>query len=108
MRHQMARVLEEGIEGSWVPLSRVVAVDRAARVAAEDFEGWREEAVTRWAQRMFRRAVECGMIRVKVSVPAPVAYFPFTDWKDSFFGDLHATGRDGADLHAEKKVVIEW
>jgi malonate-semialdehyde dehydrogenase (acetylating)/methylmalonate-semialdehyde dehydrogenase len=59
------------------------------------------------AARKFRREVECGMIGVNVSVPAPVAYFPFTGWKDSFFGDLHATGRDGVEFYTERKVVIE-
>ncbi|MBV9453066.1 MAG: aldehyde dehydrogenase family protein, partial [Rubrobacter sp.] len=58
------------------------------------------------AARKFRREVECGMIGVNVSVPAPVAYFPFTGWKDSFFGDLHATGRDGVEFYTERKVVI--
>jgi len=47
------------------------------------------------------------MIWINISVPAPVAYFPFTGWKDSFFGDLHATGRDGVEFYTERKVVIE-
>jgi hypothetical protein len=42
-----------------------------------------------------------------IRVPAPVAYFPFTGWKGSFFGDLHATGRDGVEFYTERKVVIE-
>jgi malonate-semialdehyde dehydrogenase (acetylating)/methylmalonate-semialdehyde dehydrogenase len=59
------------------------------------------------AARKFRREVQCGMIGVNISVPAPVAYFPFAGWKDSFFGDLHATGRDGIEFYTERKVVIE-
>src|SRR3712207_9045422 len=59
------------------------------------------------AARRFRREVECGMIGINISVPAPVAFFPFTGWKDSFFGDLHATGRDGVEFYTERKVVIE-
>jgi malonate-semialdehyde dehydrogenase (acetylating) / methylmalonate-semialdehyde dehydrogenase len=58
------------------------------------------------AARKFRREVQCGMIGVNVSVPAPVASFPFSGWKDSFFGDLHATGRDGVEFYTERKVVI--
>jgi malonate-semialdehyde dehydrogenase (acetylating) / methylmalonate-semialdehyde dehydrogenase len=42
-----------------------------------------------------------------IRVPAPVDYFPFTGWKDSFFGGLHATGRDGVEFYTERKVVIE-
>jgi malonate-semialdehyde dehydrogenase (acetylating) / methylmalonate-semialdehyde dehydrogenase len=59
------------------------------------------------AARKFRREIQCGMIGVNISVPAPVAYFPFTGWKDSFFGDLHATGTDGVEFYTERKVVIE-
>jgi len=40
-------------------------------------------------------------------VAAPVAYLPFSGWKESFFGDLHAQGRDAVDFYTEKKVVIE-
>ena len=36
-----------------------------------------------------------------------MAYFPFSGWKDSFFGDLHAQGRDAIDFYTEKKVVVE-
>ena len=48
---------------------------------------------------------QAGMIGVNISVPAPVAYFPFSGWRGSFYGDLHATGRDGVEFYTEKKVV---
>ena len=57
------------------------------------------------AARRFCREVQCGMVGVNVSVPAPVAYFPFAGWRGSFYGDLHATGRDGVDFYTERKVV---
>ncbi len=57
------------------------------------------------AARKFCREVKCGMIGVNVSVPAPVAYFPFAGWRGSFFGDLHATGRDGVEFFTQRKVV---
>lgn len=57
------------------------------------------------AARRFCREVECGMVGVNVSVPAPVAYFPFAGWRGSFYGDLHATGRDGVEFFTERKVV---
>jgi len=57
------------------------------------------------AARRFCREVQCWMIGVNVSVPAPVAYFPFAGWRGSFHGDLHATGRDGIDFFTERKVV---
>jgi malonate-semialdehyde dehydrogenase (acetylating)/methylmalonate-semialdehyde dehydrogenase len=57
------------------------------------------------AARKFVRQAQAGMIGVNVSVPAPVAYFPFAGWRGSFFGDLHATGRDGVEFFTDKKVV---
>jgi malonate-semialdehyde dehydrogenase (acetylating)/methylmalonate-semialdehyde dehydrogenase len=57
------------------------------------------------AARRFCREVQCGMVGVNVSVPAPVAYFPFAGWRGSFYGDLHATGRDGVDFYTERKVI---
>jgi malonate-semialdehyde dehydrogenase (acetylating)/methylmalonate-semialdehyde dehydrogenase len=57
------------------------------------------------AARRFCREVHCGMIGVNVSVPAPVAFFPFSGWRGSFYGDLHATGRDGVEFFTDRKVV---
>jgi malonate-semialdehyde dehydrogenase (acetylating)/methylmalonate-semialdehyde dehydrogenase len=59
------------------------------------------------AARQFRYEVRAGNIGVNVGVAAPMAYFPFSGWKDSFFGDLHAQGRDAIDFYTEKKVVVE-
>ena len=45
------------------------------------------------------------MLGVNVGVAAPMAFFPFTGWKGSFFGDLHATGLDGLRFYTRQKVV---
>jgi malonate-semialdehyde dehydrogenase (acetylating) / methylmalonate-semialdehyde dehydrogenase len=55
--------------------------------------------------REFRRRAEAGMLGVNVGVAAPMAFFPFTGWKGSFFGDLHATGADGLRFYTRQKVV---
>jgi malonate-semialdehyde dehydrogenase (acetylating)/methylmalonate-semialdehyde dehydrogenase len=57
------------------------------------------------AARRYRYGVEAGMVGVNVGVPAPVAWFPFCGWKDSFDGDLHANGADAAEFYTRKKVV---
>ena len=59
------------------------------------------------AARKFRYEARTGNIGINVGVAAPMAYFPFSGWKDSFFGDLHAQGRDAIDFYTEKKVVVE-
>ena len=59
------------------------------------------------AARAFRYEVEAGNVSVNIGVAAPMAYFPFSGWKDSFFGVLHSQGRDAVEFYTEKKVVIE-
>ncbi|MGW6383763.1 CoA-acylating methylmalonate-semialdehyde dehydrogenase [Peribacillus butanolivorans] len=55
--------------------------------------------------REFRENIESGMLGVNVGVPAPMAFFPFSGWKDSFYGDLHANGTDGVEFFTRKKMV---
>ncbi|HVQ59692.1 MAG TPA: CoA-acylating methylmalonate-semialdehyde dehydrogenase [Solirubrobacterales bacterium] len=57
------------------------------------------------AVRHFRRDAEAGMIGVNIGVAAPVAFFPFSGWKDSFLGDLHAHGPDAVEFYTRKKTV---
>ncbi|MDX6687094.1 MAG: malonate-semialdehyde dehydrogenase (acetylating) / methylmalonate-semialdehyde dehydrogenase [Baekduia sp.] len=57
------------------------------------------------AVRRFRHDVEAGMIGVNIGVAAPVAFFPFSGWKDSFLGDLHAHGPDAVEFFTRKKTV---
>ena len=45
------------------------------------------------------------MIGINVGVAAPVAFFPFCGWKDSFFGDLHVPGPDAVEFYTSKKTV---
>ncbi|WP_143747456.1 aldehyde dehydrogenase family protein, partial [Marinococcus halophilus] len=49
--------------------------------------------------------IDAGMLGVNVGVPAPMAFFPFSGWKDSFYGDLHANGKDGVEFYTRKKMV---
>ncbi len=57
------------------------------------------------AARRYRHEAEAGMLGVNVGVPAPVAWFPFSGWKDSIDGDLHANGTDAVDFYTRKKVI---
>jgi malonate-semialdehyde dehydrogenase (acetylating)/methylmalonate-semialdehyde dehydrogenase len=59
------------------------------------------------AARKFRYEVPAGNIGVNIGVAAPMAYFPFSGWKDSFLGVMHGQGRDGVEFYTDKKVVVE-
>lgn len=55
--------------------------------------------------RKFRENIDAGMLGINLGVPAPMAFFPFSGWKKSFYGDLHANGTDGIEFYTRKKMV---
>jgi malonate-semialdehyde dehydrogenase (acetylating)/methylmalonate-semialdehyde dehydrogenase len=59
------------------------------------------------AARQFRSEVHSGNVGINVGVAAPMAWFPFSGWGDSFFGDLHAQARHGIEFYTQTKVVVE-
>ena len=59
------------------------------------------------AARKFRSEVEAGNIGINIGVAAPMAFFPFSGWKDSFFGTLHGQGRHAVEFFTQTKVVVE-
>lgn len=59
------------------------------------------------AARKFRYEVDAGNVGINLGVAAPMAFFPFSGWGDSFFGDLHAQGRHGVEFYTQTKVVVE-
>ena len=56
--------------------------------------------------REYASRIEVGMVGVNVGVAAPMAFFPFCGWKNSFYGDLHAHGRDAVAFYTEQKVIM--
>lgn len=59
------------------------------------------------AARKFRHEAPTGNVGINIGVAAPMAYFPFSGWRASFLGALHAQGRDAIEFYTDKKVVIE-
>ncbi len=59
------------------------------------------------AARKFRYETEAGNIGINIGVAAPMAFFPFSGWKDSFFGDMHGQGMDAVEFFTQKKIVVE-
>lgn len=57
--------------------------------------------------RKFRNEVDAGNVGINIGVAAPMAYFPFSGWNDSFFGDLHAQGMHGVEFFTQTKIVVE-
>src|ERR1700704_1786457 len=59
------------------------------------------------AARKFRYEAPAGNIGINIGVAAPMAYFPFNGWKESFFGIVHAQGKDAVEFYTESKIIIE-
>jgi malonate-semialdehyde dehydrogenase (acetylating) / methylmalonate-semialdehyde dehydrogenase len=59
------------------------------------------------AARRFRYEVEAGNVGINIGVAAPMAFYPFSGWKESFFGDLHGQGMDAVEFFTQKKIVVE-
>jgi malonate-semialdehyde dehydrogenase (acetylating) / methylmalonate-semialdehyde dehydrogenase len=100
-------IAREEIFGPVLAVERMEDLDKAIANLNESEFGNAAAIFTRdgGAARKFVREAQAGMIGVNISVPAPVAYFPFSGWRGSFYGDLHATGRDGVEFYTDKKVV---
>lgn len=56
--------------------------------------------------REYSSRIEVGMVGINVGIAAPMAFFPFAGWKNSFFGDLHAHGKDAVAFYTEQKVIM--
>jgi malonate-semialdehyde dehydrogenase (acetylating)/methylmalonate-semialdehyde dehydrogenase len=59
------------------------------------------------AARKFRNEADAGNIGINIGVAAPMAFFPFSGWNESFFGDLHAQGRHAVEFYTQTKIVVE-
>jgi malonate-semialdehyde dehydrogenase (acetylating)/methylmalonate-semialdehyde dehydrogenase len=100
-------VVQEEIFGPVLAIVPVETLDEAIDVVNRSRFGNGTSIFTEngAAVRRYRHDVEAGMIGVNIGVAAPVAFFPFSGWKDSFLGDLHAHGPDAVDFFTRKKTV---
>ena len=101
------RIAREEIFGPVLSVVRAKTLDEALEVVNGSEYGNASSIFTKSGQaaREFSSKVQTGMVGINVGVPAPVAIFPFTGWKGSFFGDLHALGKDGVKFYTETRVV---
>ena len=102
------RVYQEEIFGPVLSVVRVADLDEALAVGAQCEYGNGASIFTRsgYAAREFSRQFNAGMIGINVGVPAPMAWFPFTGWNRSFFGDLHIQGNESIQFYTRQKVTL--
>jgi malonate-semialdehyde dehydrogenase (acetylating)/methylmalonate-semialdehyde dehydrogenase len=104
-----SELTETEIFGPVLSVIRAANVDEAIEIITRSSYGNASSIFTTSgaAARKFRNQISTGNVGVNIGVAAPMAYFPFSGWKGSFFGALHAQGRDAVEFYTDKKVVIE-
>jgi len=101
-------IAREEIFGPVMGIIRVDDFDQALEVIHSSPYGNAASLFTasgKWA-REFKYRVQAGNLGINIGIAAPIASFPFSGMKDSFFGDLHGQGRDAIEFFTERKVVI--
>jgi malonate-semialdehyde dehydrogenase (acetylating)/methylmalonate-semialdehyde dehydrogenase len=100
-------IVREEIFGPVLSLVHVNTLDEAVEAVSRSRFGNGVSIFTESgaAVRRFKHDVEVGMVGVNIGVAAPVAFFPFSGWKDSFLGDLHAHGPDAVEFYTRKKTI---
>jgi malonate-semialdehyde dehydrogenase (acetylating)/methylmalonate-semialdehyde dehydrogenase len=101
-------IAREEIFGPVLAVIRVKTLDEAIEVVNRSEFGNATSIFTSSgkAAREYSSKVEAGMVGINVGVAAPMAFFPFAGWKNSFFGDLHAHGKDAVMFYTEQKVLM--
>src|SRR6202142_1576211 len=101
------KAAREEIFGPVLSVMHVNTLDEAIALVNNDPRGNGTSIFTEdgAAVREYSRRVEVGMVGVNIGVAASPAYFPFSGWKDSFFGDLHVHGWDAVEFFTRKKTV---
>ena len=102
------RVAREEIFGPVLSVIRVDALEQALEVGRGSPYGNGASIFTQsgYAAREFKQHFNAGMIGINIGVPAPMAWFPFTGWNQSFFGDLHIQGREAIQFYTRQKTTM--
>lgn len=102
------KIWQDEIFAPVLSVVRVDSLDEAIEVAnqSEFANGGVLYTDSAQAIRHYRENIDAGMLGINVGVPAPMAFFPFSGYKKSFYGDLHANGKDGVEFYTRKKMVV--
>jgi malonate-semialdehyde dehydrogenase (acetylating)/methylmalonate-semialdehyde dehydrogenase len=102
------RVAQEEIFGPVLSVVRVTDLESALDIGRNSPYGNGASIFTQsgYAARQFKQHFNAGMIGINIGVPAPMAWFPFTGWNQSFFGDLHIQGREAVQFYTRQKTTM--
>jgi malonate-semialdehyde dehydrogenase (acetylating)/methylmalonate-semialdehyde dehydrogenase len=97
------------IFGPVIIINNVDSLEDAIKLTNQGLHGNAASIFTRSgaAARKFRHDAQAGNIGINIGIAAPMAFFPFSGWKESFFGDLHGQSFHAVEFYTQTKVVIE-
>ena len=103
-----SRLAKEEIFGPVLSVVRAKTLDDALAIGKQSPYGNGASIFTRdgYAARQFKHHFNAGMIGINIGVPAPMAWFPFTGWNNSFFGDLHIQGTESVQFYTQQKMTM--
>lgn len=101
-------IAKEEVFGPVLPVTRVETLEEALELGSRCEYGNGAVIFTRSgrAAREFKRRFSAGMIGINIGVPAPMAWFPFTGWNMSFFGDLHIQAKEGVLFYTQQRMIM--
>jgi malonate-semialdehyde dehydrogenase (acetylating)/methylmalonate-semialdehyde dehydrogenase len=102
------RLAQEEVFGPVLSVMRVDSLEQALAIGRNSPYGNGASIFTQsgWAARQFKQHFNAGMIGINIGVPAPMAWFPFTGWNQSFFGDLHIQGTESIQFYTQQKTTM--
>ncbi|HSV16545.1 MAG TPA: CoA-acylating methylmalonate-semialdehyde dehydrogenase, partial [Tepidisphaeraceae bacterium] len=102
------RVATDEIFGPVLSVIRTGSLEEALEIGRRSPYGNGASIFTQsgYAARQFKQHFNAGMIGINIGVPAPMAWFPFTGWNNSFFGDLHIQGRESVMFYTRGKTIM--
>jgi malonate-semialdehyde dehydrogenase (acetylating)/methylmalonate-semialdehyde dehydrogenase len=102
------RLAKDEIFGPVLSVLRAENIDQALAIARDCPYGNGASIFTNdgYAARQFKMHFNAGMLGINVGVPAPMAWFPFTGWNKSFFGDLHIQGIESVYFYTQQKTIM--
>lgn len=103
------RIYKEEIFGPVLACLEVESLDEALALINDNPYGNGTSIFTGCgaAARKFRHEVAVGQVGINVPIPVPLPFFSFTGWRGSFYGDLHAYGKQAVRFYTETKTVTE-
>ena len=101
------QLAKDEIFGPVLSVIRATSLEQALAVGKQSPYGNGASIFTSsgYAARQFKQHFSAGMIGINVGVPAPMAWFPFSGWNASFFGDLHVQGTEGVAFYTQQKTI---